>query len=173
MLGRSEPIQQPLPYYEEFVSLYVTQNQEGGYDWDVVDEYDILVQGREETALRAAIVGGRAYEIEMYKREFVEPEDFPAHAKPDDTFIAYWSIVDLIQWAIKQVLGMYANPSPEAGMTNEKLQQEVLAFLLELPHEKEPKEAYGAMRRYRKLNAKARLTQIHGVVRRLGVESDP
>lgn len=174
MLGRSEPILQPVKDCNEFISLYVTQNQEGGYDWDVVDEYDLIVKGKEPTILRAALVGGRAYEVEMYKREFVEPEDFkePARAlraTSDDD----WGLTELIKWAIKQALGAYANPSVEAGMSNAKLEEDVVAFLLELPHEQEPKEAYRAMRRYRKLNTKARLAQVHGVVRWNGVESDP
>ena len=167
MLGRSEPIQQPLKNYDEFISLYVTQNEEGGYDWDVVDEYDEIVKGKEPTAFRAAIVGGRAYEVELYKRQFVEPEDFLAVAKPEEVVVP-WTLSSLVKWAAEKI----ADADVEGPGHTSTLSEDILDFLLELKYEDEPKAAYAAIRAYRKLNAKARLHKIKSLLKTMGLPEE-
>src|SRR5208282_3750920 len=100
MLGRSEII----PHKDECLQLLVYPNYDGhGFGWHLLWESDDLATGREETALRASLMGGRALEVEMYKREFVEPEDFTAVAKASAEADESWGLTELIKWAIQRV----------------------------------------------------------------------
>lgn len=159
MLGRSEPIL----HEDDYMMLFLSQNKDGSFEWDIMVDGDPLTSpGREDTLMKAALMGAKAWEVEKYKREFVEPNIPKAFLTIDPPGKAMsWTIDKLVLWAVEAK----ATAIPEevrTSLTVEGLQGTSL-----------PDEALGALLAYRRLNSAARLRKIRSIVNRLPRKASP